>query len=226
MRFVTPILLALWLSACGSTVKRASSHPPAAAGVQQLVNALRSDSPQLAYKLLADETRKQVPYTEFARLWKQFAPERQYQARALEEGLKDDPNLGERSKIVYADGKSVLLLREGGRWKLESALISEFHSSSAREAVQVFADAMANRNYDAVMRILTSRRRKAISRQVDAFITSLITHISKPDTTVTKVGKDRAEIYWEDKGKRYKLIIRKEGDEWRIDDIHMRNAPK
>jgi len=209
---------------CSSSAKRVN-HPPASAGVQQFVAALRSDNPRVAYKLLATKTRKQIPYTEFAALWKKSKSERQDQAKALEEGLKEDPNLGERSKVVYADGKSVMLLRERGLWKLESALVSEFHASTARDAVQVFAAAMANRNYDAAMRILSSRRRKAISRQVDAFVTSLITHISKPGTSVTMVGKGRAEIYWESKGKRYKLVIRREGDEWRIDDIHMRAAP-
>lgn len=209
---------------CGTTAKRVN-HPPASAGVQQLVTALRSNNPQLAYKLLADDTRKQIPYVEFAALWKRSGPERQHQAKALEDGLKEDPNLGERSKVVYADGKSVMLLRERGAWKLESALVSEFHASTARQAVQVFAAAMANRNYDAAMRILTSRRRKAISRQVDAFVTSLITHVSKPATSVTSVGKNRAEVYWEARGKRYKLVLRREGDEWRIDDIHLRVSP-
>jgi len=209
---------------CSASAKQVR-HSPASAGVKQLVAALRSSDAHAAYRLLADKTRKQIPYAEFARNWKQYKPEREHKAKALEDVLKEDPDLGERSRVVYPDGKSVMLLRQRGNWKLESALVAENRAGSAREAVRIFAESMANRNFDAVMRILTGRRRKAISRQVDAFVTSLITQVSRPGMTVTKVGKDRAELYWEAKGKRYKIVLLREGDEWRIDDIHLRGAP-
>lgn len=219
------VICALALTIGCSAAAKQVRQPPASEGIKQLVAALRSDNPRAAYDLLAAKTRKQIPYAEFARNWKQYKPEREHQAKALEDGMKEDPDLGERSRVIYADGKSVMLLRERGDWKLESALVAETRAGSAREAVRIFAEAMANRNYDAVMRILTSRRRTAITRQVDAFVTSLITHISKPGMTVTKVGKERAELYWESEGKRYKVVLHREGDEWRIDDIHLRAAP-
>ncbi len=172
--------------------------------------------------MLAEETRRSVSFDDFALMWKQSAPERKFQAHALEEGLKGDPDLGERSRVVYADGKTVYLQREAGKWKLESALVSRYHSANPRDAIQIFAEGVSARDYEGVMRILTSRRRDGIRKQVDAFATSLLRHL---DDEITLVGKKKAVLRWEDEDSRYRIVLRKEGDEWRVDDIHIRAAP-
>ena len=77
--------------------------------------------------------------------------------------------------------------------------------------------------YDGLMRILTSRRRDGISKQLDAFVTSLLDHLGDE---ISKVSKDRAELSWDDRENRYKVVLYREGDEWRIDDVHIRPAPE
>jgi len=221
MRLVLAILATMVATGCGTVVKKRVT-PPASTGVRAFVSALRSDNPRMAYDMLADETRRSVPFDEFAVLWKQSAPERKFQAQTLEEGLKGDPDLGERSRVVYADGKTVYLLREGGAWKLEAALVSRYHSANPRDAIQIFAEAVAARDYEGVMHILTSQRRNAIRKQVDAFATSLLGHL---DDEISLVGKNKAVLRWEDADTRYRIVLRKEGDEWRVDDIHIRAAP-
>jgi hypothetical protein len=72
------------------------------------------------------------------------------------------------------------------------------------------------------MRVLTSRRRDGISKQMDAFVTSLLDHLGDEISTVSK---DRAELQWDDREMRYKIVLYREGDEWRIDDVHIRPAP-
>ena len=72
---------------------------------------------------------------------------------------------------------------------------------------------------------MTSRRRDGISQQVDSFVTSLLAHLADPDAYVEETGKDRAELRWDDDGRRYRIVLRKEGDEWRVDDIHLRPVP-
>lgn len=219
MRLVA--LAALLVAGCASTVgKRA--EPPAATGVRSFVAMLRSDNPKPAYDMLAEATRRTIPYDEFAVLWKQSGPERRFQAQALEEGLRGDPDLGERSRVEYADGKTVHLRREGGAWKLESALVSRYHAGHPRDAVKIFAEGVSARDYEGVMRVLTSRRRDGIRKQVDAFATSLLEHI---DDEISFVAKDKAVLRWEDDDKRYRIVLRKEGQEWRVDDIHIRAAP-
>jgi hypothetical protein len=215
------LLAATSAAGCGSSVGNART-PPASRGVQALVEALRADDPRRAYDLLAAETRKQLSFDEFALQWKQSAVERKRQADELEEGLKGDPNLGERAKLVYPDGKAVHLLREGGQWRLEAALVSQTRAGRPRDAIRIFADAVGARNVDALLRILTSRRRDGLERQLDAFLAGLQKRI---DGKIDEIGSDRAELRWDEGGMRYKIVLRKEGDEWRIDDIHIRPAP-
>ena len=39
------------------------------------------------------------------------------------------------------------------------------------------------------------------------------------------MGKDRAELQWSENGRSYKIVLRLEGDEWRVDDVHDSPAP-
>ena len=214
------VLLLPVVVACGSAPTRSAS--PAAAGVRAYIEALRSDDPGPAYALLGKEVRRNLTFDEFALAWTHSARERASQARSLEEGLKGDPDLGEQSRVAFADGKTVYLLRQAGTWKLESALVSRYHSAKPRDAIQIFAEALAARDYEGVMRILTSRRRNGIRKQVDRFATSLLGHL---DDEISLVGKEKATLRWEEDGTRYRIVLRKEGQEWLVDDIHIRAAP-
>jgi hypothetical protein len=217
------ISMALFFAAgCGATQTGAAT-PPASSGIRQLVDALRADDPRKAYEMLASDVREGLTFDEFALMWKQSKAERAYQARALEEGLKGDPDLGERSRVTYQDGKTVQMVRESGSWKLESALVTGLYAGQPRDAINVFAEALAARDYERVMRILTNRRREAIRQQVDGFTDSLLRNI---DGAIHFIGDDGAELRWEDGDKRYRVVLHKEGDEWRIDDIHIRSVPK
>ena len=59
--------------------------------------------------------------------------------------------------------------------------------------------------------------------QVDAFTDSLIRNLEAP---IHFIGKRGAELRWEDGDKRYRVVLRKEGDEWRIDDVHITTMPE
>lgn len=210
------------LVGCGGAVTHRSATPPASTGVRALITALRSDDPEPAYRMLSAELKKDTPYAEFESLWKQSGPERHHRADALEDSLKGTPDLGETARVDYADGNVVNLVREAGAWRLESALVSRYHAGTPHVAVRVFADALAARDYNGVMRILTQRRRAGIVHEVDSFTTALIAHL---DGEITFVGKTRAELRWEQDGKRYKVVLQREGDEWRIDDIDIIAVP-
>jgi hypothetical protein len=216
--------IAAMIGCGGGTTQNAASTvtPPAANGVEAFVTLLRSDDPKPAYELLAADVRGKVSYDEFAIEWKASRAERNHQADALEEGLKGDPNLGERAQLSYPDGRTVNLMREGGQWRMESALVSQGHAGRPHDAVRMFAEAMNARDFDGVMRVLTARRRDGIGDQVSAFTDSMLQHINDK---IDLVGKDRAELRWDHDGMRYKIVLRKEGDEWRVDDIHIRPGP-
>ena len=204
----------------------ARATEPAAHGVEAYLAALRADDPHRAYALLSEGVRKEVSYDRFAEEWKGHANERAHQSQALGADLAGDADLGERAKIVFPDGKTLSLHRQSGTWRLEAPLLVRTHAATPHIAVEVFAEALAARDYQGVMHILTARRRRGIGRQVDAFVKSLNQHLEDQRTRISLVGKDRAELVWDDGAMRYKVILRLEGDEWRVDDIDARPAPQ
>jgi len=212
---------ALAASACGAAPARPSA--PAADGVRALVAALGSDDPHAAYQLLSADVRRQVSFEQFALEWKASAPERKWQARALAEGLRGDPDVGERASVTYRDGKMVQLERDGQAWRLEQALVGRARATTPRDAVRELADALHHKDLQGALELLTKRRRDGIARQVEGFVAGLDKRV---DGKIEEIGTDRAELRWDEGGIRYRIVLRKEDGEWRIDDIHIRPVPQ
>jgi hypothetical protein len=214
------VVLAVAVAACGGASGPSS---PAADGVRAYVRALRDNNPRDAYALLSAETRKQVSFDEFALAWKASDKERGWQARVLEDGLKGNPDVGERALISFSDGKLVQLEREGKTWRLESELVSRSRAKQPRDAVRRFAEAVAARDITGVLNVLTQRRRDGLKRQVESFVAGVGKRIND---RIDQFGNDRAELRWDENGIRYRIVLRKEEDEWRVDDIYIRPAPR
>ncbi|HEY5920653.1 MAG TPA: hypothetical protein VIV11_03235 [Kofleriaceae bacterium] len=214
------IALLCALAACGGA---RGPSAPAADGVRAYLAALRSNDPHDAYDLLSNEAKKKVSYDEFAIQWRDSAQERKWQAKVLEESLKGNPDVGERALISFSDGKLVQLEREGKTWRLESELVSRSRAKEPRDAIRLFADAIAARDVSGALNVLTQRRRDGLTKQIEGFIGGLGKRIND---RLDRFGPDRAELRWDENGIRYRIVLRKEDDEWRIDDIYIRPAPK
>lgn len=217
------LLLAL-LPGCGGH-PAIPDTPPANQGVEAYIAALRTDDPARAYALLSIEARAQTSFEDFAAAWKVSAAERRDQVAALEQGLRGGLDLYERTKMTYKDGTTVYLVREGKTWRLEMPLVSESHAGQPVDAARMFAEALARRDYEGVLRSLTTRRRESVSAQVESFTRSLLEHLRSSNINIELMGGDRAELRWDDGPRRYKIVLRKEGDEWRVDDVHLRPTP-
>jgi len=217
---VKRIALALALAACGGPAGPAT---PAADGVRAYLAALKSDDARAAYELMAHDQRKNMSFDQFALEWKQTAAERAWQAKALEQSLRGNPDVGEHALISFSDGKLVTLEREGKAWRLDSELVARSHAKRPSDALRMFADAVAARDVNAALNTLTTRRRDGIARQVEGFISGLAKHANGP---IENFGSDRAELRWDENGVRYRIILRRENDEWRVDDISIRATPK
>jgi hypothetical protein len=196
---------------------------PAADGVRAYQRALRDNDPRAAYALLSAEARKKVSFDEFALAWKQSDKERTWQARALDDGLRGNPDVGERALISFSDGKLVQLEREGKTWRLESELVSRSRAKQPRDAIRLFAEAITARDITGVLNVLSQRRRDGLTRQVEGFVAGIGKRIND---RIDQFGTDRAELRWDENGIRYRIVLRKEEDEWRVDDIYIRPAPR
>jgi len=212
-------VLVVAVVACGGP--RGPSNP-AADGAKAYLAALKSDDPHDAYKLLSDSTRRRVSYDQFALEWKNSAKERKWQVEELEKALKGNPDVGERALISFSDGKLVQLEREGTTWRLESELVSRSRAKRPRDAIRLFADAVQQRDVSGMLGILTQRRREGIAKQVEGFVAGIGKHVNGPLEELT----DRAELRWDENGIQYRIVLRKEDDEWRVDDIYIRPKPK
>ncbi|HEY0476143.1 MAG TPA: hypothetical protein VGD37_01385 [Kofleriaceae bacterium] len=210
----------LAVAACGGAIGPSS---PAADGVRAYVRALRDNDPRRAYALLSAGTRKEVSFDEFALAWKQSDKERAWQIRVLEDSLKGNPDVGERALISFSDGKLVQLEREGKTWRLENELVSRSRAKQPRDAIRLFAEAIAARDITGVLGVLTQRRRDGLTRQVEGFVAGIGKRINE---RIDQFGNDRAELRWDENGIRYRIVLRKEDDEWRVDDIYIRPAPR
>jgi hypothetical protein len=212
------VVLVAW--GCGGAVGPSS---PAADGVRAYVQALHNNDPHGAYALLSAEVRKAVSYDEFALQWKQGDKERAWQAKVLEDSLRGNPDVGERALISFSDGKLVQLEREGTTWRLENELVSRSRARQPRDAIRLFADAIHARDITAVLGVLTKRRREGLTREVEGFVAGIGKRIND---RIDQFGADRAELRWDENGIRYRIVLRKEDDEWRVDDIYIRPTPK
>ncbi|HET9624881.1 MAG TPA: hypothetical protein VFP84_26115 [Kofleriaceae bacterium] len=208
------------MAACGGGGAPSS---PAADGVRAYVRALHASDPRDAYNLLSSDARHQISYDEFALAWKQSDKERAWQAKVLEDSLRGNPDVGERALVSFSDGKLVPLEREGKAWRLESELVGRSRAKQPRDAIRLFAEAIEGRDITGVLGVLTQRRRDGLTKQVEGFVAGIGKRLND---RIDQFGTDRAELRWDENGIRYRIVLRKEDDEWRVDDIYIRPAPK
>jgi hypothetical protein len=191
--------------------------------VRAYVHALEANDAHAAYEMLSADTRRQISFDEFALQWKQTAGERAWQAKVLEESLKGNPDVGEHALVSFSDGKLVELDREDQAWRLQSELIGRSRAKNPHDAVRLFADAISARDVTGALDVLTQRRRDGLVKQVQGFITGLAKH---QHDRLDPENDTHAELRWDENGIRYRIVLKKENDEWRIDDIYIRPAPK
>jgi hypothetical protein len=216
-RFATP-LLALIVSCAPAS----ASLPVAEHGVRDFATALHSEDPRPAYLLLAASARAQVSFEVFAQQWRRSRLERQHLANDLAQRLDAGTVTHERARAGFADGRRLLLLREGDSWKLDAALVTPVRAESPREAIRNFQDALARRDLDAALATLTPSRQAGIGGQLHGFLRGLAARV---EATIDQLGADRAELRWEDAGIRYRVVVVRQGESWGIEDIHIRATP-
>ena len=147
----------------------------------------------------------------------------QWQAKVLEDSLKGNPDVGERALVSFSDGKLVQLEREGKtlapRVRARQPLARE--AAARRDPAVRRRDRRARRR--GALGVLTQRRRDGLTKQIEGFVAGIGKRIND---RARRVRTDRAELRWDENGIRYRIVLRKEDDEWRIDDIYIRPAPK
>lgn len=217
------LCVATWLvlaSGCGAWFS--TRVPPASHGVTAFIDTLKNDDARAAYERLSKRARGTITLAEFAKQWSELRAERRWQAARLIEAVHGGGDLGERAAVIYRDGKSVVVEREGGRWRLEAPLASRSRAIRPEDAIRAFSVGLLHRDLDAVLRSLTLRRREGLARQIEGFLAGIDGQI---EGKLEQGGDDRAELRWDENGVRFRIVLRREEGEWRIDDIHVHLLP-
>jgi hypothetical protein len=121
--------------------------------------AVEKNDAHAAYALLSPRVRKDLSYSEFERQWKATADERTRQAQAMAGAPGETTEVGASAEVALADGKKTRLVREKKAWRLEQPLLTSSRASTPQEAMRLFATALEDRNFFAVMRLVTSTRK-------------------------------------------------------------------
>jgi hypothetical protein len=216
------LTVAVAAAGCGASVA-ASASSPAANGVDAFIRALGQSDPSAAYSLLSSSARKQISFAEFSIRWKQTQQERELHSKALVAALKADRSAGERASVRLSNGRVATLVRTGPTWTLETPLLATAIATKPRDAVMLFARAINDRDLNAIMLTLTKRRRDGLAQQIDGFIHGVGKH---SNDALSDDGPDRRTLRWDDAGTRYEIVLRLEDDEWRVDDIVVRETQK
>lgn len=210
------LVVVMFVVGCAGT-RKGVDRPPAGA-VQSWADAVAKDDPRAAYDLLAASVKKDMPYESFAQRWRESRPERERQSAALKATLREDPRLGERGKLLLSDGKVVQLVHEADGWRMETPLLSGARAASPQDALRLLAAAVETHSWDGVMRLMTSTRRDAFRDLAEQFSKGLKQHIAEG----IEIQGDRAKIQWTDGKRTWKVILKKEEGEWRVDDFDVR----
>jgi hypothetical protein len=177
--------------------------------------AVEKDDPHAAYELLSPRVRKDVPYATFARQWQETKHERGRQASDMSSAPSEGDGVAATADVALADGKKTRLVREKHFWRLEQPLLTSSRASTPQEAMRLFATALEDRNFFAVMRLLTSTRKDGMQTFLDGFVNGLRSNVGREIT----INNDRAVIEWKEGAKTWKVTLKKEDGEWRVDDV-------
>jgi hypothetical protein len=201
-------------------VVAACAHTPApettpAAMARRLAISLRSEDPRSGWVLLAPALQVEERYEAFATRWRATHGERARRAAAIERALRETDQVGERARLDFADGHAADLVRESTGWRLEAPLVVGLDVSTPVETLRMLAAAIEERSVTGFLHVLSSGRREDARRALDRFAGGLRAHLGD----ALDLSGDRAALVWHDGEHRYRVTLKRENGEWRVDDF-------
>lgn len=211
-RMLRPLLLI----AAAASAACAGGRSDGSAGIARaLARATTDDDARAAYTLLSRKVQQRVSFDEWTRRWKETRGERARQSTALEVAVKGGATLGERARLHVDESEVTSLVREGDGWRLETPLLVAGGAPTPEEALRRFADALDERSFGAVLRLLTAERQAHVRQAVDGFAGGLREHAAE----LVETTPDRATLVWTDGNKRWRVVLVREQGSWRIEDF-------
>ena len=143
------------LTACASTQQNLSPQEV----LDAYATALREGRTADAYALLSAEAKKEIPYESFQRIVRENPDEVKEIARSLASPASP-PRV--TAVVTAPSGEALLLVYEGGAWRVDGSAIDLYGQSTPEAALQAFVRAFRNRRYDVLLRFIPDAEREGL----------------------------------------------------------------
>jgi hypothetical protein len=152
------LLLAMTV-ALGSACAGASEQMSPQQALDAYATALREGRPADAYALLSAEAKKEIPYESFQRIVRENPDE----VREIAQSLGSPASPPRVTAVVTApSGEALLLVYEGGAWRVDGSAIDLYGQSTPEAALHAFVRAFHNRRYDVLLRFIPDAEREGL----------------------------------------------------------------
>lgn len=149
------LLFALALPACGSSYAQQGPSDTLRAYAQ----ALQEGRVDAAYRLLSDEAKRSMSLEAFRRAVRDNPDDALEIARAIARPAADPVVT---ATVTMPNGEELLLVFEGGRWRLDAAAVDLYGQATPRQALVGFLRAFERRRYDIIMRYVPDAEREGL----------------------------------------------------------------
>ncbi|WP_437909207.1 hypothetical protein WME95_15895 [Sorangium sp. So ce327] len=155
MKRTALLLLALALPACGSSYAQQGPSDTLRAYAQ----ALQEGRVDAAYRLLSDEAKRSMSLEAFRRAVRDNPDDALEIARAIARPAADPVVT---ATVTMPNGEELLLVFEGGRWRLDAAAVDLYGQATPRQALVGFLRAFERRRYDVIMRYVPDAEKEGL----------------------------------------------------------------
>ena len=153
----TRSLVALWALACACASSGQQLSPQES--LDAYATALREGRTADAYALLSADAKKEIPYESFQRIVRENPDEVREIARSLESPASP-PRV--TAVVTAPSGEALLLVYEGGAWRVDGSAIDLYGQSTPDAALRAFVRAFRNRRYDVLLRFIPDAEREGL----------------------------------------------------------------
>lgn len=149
------LLFTLALPACGSSYAQQGPSDTLRAYAQ----ALQEGRVDAAYRLLSDEAKRSMSLEAFRRAVRDNPDDALEIARAIARPAADPVVT---ATVTMPNGEELLLVFEGGRWRLDAAAVDLYGQATPRQALVGFLRAFERRRYDIIMRYVPDAEKEGL----------------------------------------------------------------
>lgn len=144
------------LAACASGARAESPRD----ALDAYAVALKEGDVEAAYSRLSEDAKKSITFEAFARMVRENPRETLEIAESL--GRQTEPPRVVAT-VTSPSGESILLVYEGGRWRVDASAIDLYSQATPEEAVRSFLRAFKNQRYDVLLRFVPDAMRDGLT---------------------------------------------------------------